>query len=710
MRALVLSAALAIVGAASAASAQDAAAAVDAERLTNAEAEPGQWMSYGRTYGEQRWSPLAEIDAETVGRLGLAWYADYDTNQPQESNPLFIDGVLYTSTAWSKVYAFDARTGEQLWFYDPKVPGEWNVNVCCGLDNRGVAAWDGKIYLGTLDGRLIALDAETGEEIWSVMTVDQTDPYSITMAPRVVKGRVLIGQSGAEMGVRGYVSAYDVETGEMDWRFYTVPGNPALGFENDAMRMAAETWTGQWWFVGGGGTVWDSIVYDPITDLVYVGVGNGSPWNQHYRSPEGGDNLFLSSIVALRPDTGEYVWHYQTTPGDTWDFTATQQIMIADLEVDGRTRRVLMQAPKNGFFYVLDAATGELISANAYATMNWATHVDLETGRPAEVPEARFGDTGEPFNMIPGPAGAHAWHPMAYSPETGLVYIPVQDMWFVWATDPNYQPAEVGFNLGTYLGAVPGFAEANPDAPSGFTGFLQAWDPVEGREVWRTGVRQGPTGGALATGGGLVFQGNSTEQKLVAYSATDGAALWSADLQTGVVAAPITYELDGRQYVAISVGGQAEGGYYAPNYSRLLVYALGGTAVLPEPVTYEPPPLDPPDQFASADAISHGAEVFGVRCAICHGQGGAARATFPDLRRSGALHDQGLFDAIVLEGVLAAKGMASFDAVLAPADTEALRAYLVDRAIEERDNPAPVGFVFAPDPRGEEEPEGAAGP
>jgi PQQ-dependent dehydrogenase (methanol/ethanol family) len=339
---------------------------VDAARLSAADSEPGQWMSHGRTYDEQRFSPLKQITTDNVKDLGLAWFADLDTNRGQEATPIVVDGTMYITTAWSKVKAYRAATGEKLWEYDPQVPGAWGVNACCDVVNRGVAVWEGKVFVGTLDGRLVALEAPTGKVLWDVNTIDREKPYTITGAPRVVKGNVLIGNGGAELGVRGYVSAYDAATGKLNWRFYTVPGNPAMPFENPALEMAAKTWNGEWWTLGGGGTVWDSMAYDPQLDLLYIGVGNGSPWNHTYRSQGKGDNLFLSSIVALKPEDGSYVWHYQSTPGESWDHTATQQIVLADLEIDGMKRRVVMQAPKNGFFYVLDAKDGTLISAKNF--------------------------------------------------------------------------------------------------------------------------------------------------------------------------------------------------------------------------------------------------------------------------------------------------------------------------------------------------------
>ncbi len=366
-------------------------ATVDSERVTNANSEPGNWLAHGRTYDESRFSPLTKINADNVGELGLAWYFDTGTDRGLEASPIVVDGVMYTSGSWSVVFANNAKTGELIWSYDPKVPKEWGAKACCDVVNRGVAVWKGRVYVGTIDGRLIALDAVTGEVAFDVNTIDRTKPYTITGAPRIVNDKVIIGNGGAEYGVRGYVTAYDTTSGEQVWRFYTVPGDPEQPFENPILEEAAKTWTGRWWTMGGGGTVWDSMAYDPELNLLYIGVGNGSPWNQFLRSPGGGDNLFLSSVVALNPDTGEYVWHYQTTPGDTWDYTATQHMILADLMIEGEVRKVIMQAPKNGFFYVLDRVTGEFISADAYVPITWATSVDPETGRPVETEEnARY--------------------------------------------------------------------------------------------------------------------------------------------------------------------------------------------------------------------------------------------------------------------------------------------------------------------------------
>ena len=673
-----------------AASVLTAPANVNAARLTNAASEPSQWMTYGGTYEEQRFSRLSQINRGNVKQLGLVWFADYDTNLRQDGTPLYIDGVIYVSTAWSKVYAFDAHSGRKLWEYDPKTPGQWIRNVCCGIVNRGIAAWNGKIYLGTLDGRLVAIDARTGKEAWSVLTIDKSKHYSITSAPRVANGKVLIGESGGEYGVRGYVSAYDAQTGKLDWRFYTVPGNPKDGFENAAMQKAAATWSGQWWKLGGGGTVWDAILYDPRTDLVYFGTGNGSPWNDRYRDPKSGDDLYLATILAVKLSTGEYAWHYQTTPADTWDYDAVSPMVIADLTIDGQRRHVLMQPCKNGFFYMLDAATGKLLRAAPFTDVNWADGVDMKTGRPRVVDGARF-PVGKPFNLAPGVQGAHGWQGNAFSPVTGLLYIPTQRAYFPMIADASFTPNPVGYNLGLDFTAPLTYYAAHPRDKNGFTSYLQALDPVTGKQVWKTPEGEGGAGGALATAGGLVFQGGGSAPEFRAFDARTGEKLWSSNTETGMMAPPITYELDGKQYVAASVGGAPTGGYYAPNYSRMLVFSLGGKAVLPPAQPYTPPPLDPPPETASPAVVKAGGQHYAQYCAACHGDQGQTRgANFPDLTRTPLLHSQEGFDQIVLKGVLAQRGMASFAEALQPADTQAIRAYIISRANEIKKHPPPA--------------------
>ena len=689
--------ALAVMGCRSSAPEEVAAAgpaSVDAARLISAEGDPGQWMAHGRTYGEQRFSPLDQINTTTVGKLSLAWFADLDSRRGQEATPLVVDGVLYVSTAWSKVKAYEAATGKPLWAFDPAVPGEWAVHACCDVVNRGVAVWQGKVFVGSFDGRLIALDAATGRKLWDVNTIDRTKPYTITGAPRVVKGKVIIGNGGAEFGVRGYVSAYDANTGDMAWRFYTVPGNPADGFESPALKMAATTWSGEWWKLGGGGTVWDSMAYDPELDLLYVGVGNGSPWNHLIRSEGKGDNLFLASIVALDPDDGSYVWHYQTSPGESWDHTATQHIIVADLALNGQMRRVVMQAPKNGFFYVLDAKTGALISAEKFTDISWATHVDMKTGRPVETPGARFYKTGEPFASLQSPNGAHTWHPMSFSPQTGLVYIPVHRQNYTFTHDAAFTPSPLTTNLGIRRAAAlpdpAAQAAALRTTLASVGGPLIAWDPIRQREVWRAEREGAANGGVLATAGGLVFQGTGTGE-FMALDAANGKSLWSTQTQTGVIAPPMSYMVGGVQYVAIMVGtggswamsgAQANAkGNSLPNVSRLLVYALGGTTKLPTPDPRPVRPLAPPPATAPAATVARGEAEYRNYCGRCHGPVGAMNfGILPDLRYSAALGSKDTWAAVVLGGALKANGMASFAEVLDATEADAIRAYVIAQA------------------------------
>ncbi len=662
-------------------------AAVNADRLVNAEAEPGSWMSHGRTYSEQRFSPLDSINTGNISRLGLAWYADLDTNRGQEATPLMVDGALYVSTAWSRVKAYDAKTGRLLWQYDPQVPGGRAVNACCDVVNRGVAVWDGKVFVGTIDGRLIALDSKTGKVLWDVVTVDQSKPYTITGAPRVVKGKVLIGNGGAEFGVRGYVSAYDANTGEMAWRFYTVPGNPADGFEAPILEEAAKTWSGEWWALGGGGTVWDSMSYDPELDLLYIGVGNGSPWNHSLRSEGKGDNLFLASIVALDPDDGSYRWHYQVSPGETWDHTATQQMILANLTIDGAERRVLMQVPKNGFFYVLDRETGQLISAKNVTEIAWASHVDLATGRPVERPEARYNLTGRIFRSTHNPNGVHTWHSMSYSPQTGLVYLPIHGTPFEFGKPAEYQPVKLATNSGADFSS-----NAMLDAKwvdENTYGRLIAWDPVAQREVWRVERAGQANGGALSTAGGLVFQGTGSGE-FTAIDARTGEQLWSFPAQTGIIAAPISYAIDGEQYVAITVGtggswamiGGAGNmkGYALPNVSRVLVFKLDGKLQLPAAPAMVRPPIDPPPATAAPEVVARGAPLYETWCGSCHGAGVVGVGLLPDLRRTPMLRAPEQFEQVVIGGAREPHGMASFREVFSSEDVQAILAYVTLRA------------------------------
>jgi quinohemoprotein ethanol dehydrogenase len=648
---------------------------IDDAALSNADKFTGDWITHGRNYSETRFSPLNQINAGNVKNLGLAWSMDTETTRGLEATPIVVDGVMYTTASWSVVFALDARTGKLLWKWDPQVPRQSGQKACCDVVNRGVAVYKGKVYVGTLDGRLVALDAETGKVVWQVVTVDQSLPYTITGAPRVVKGKVLIGNGGAEMGVRGYISAYDADTGKLAWRFYTVPGDPSKSFESPALERAAKTWTGEWWKIGGGGTVWDSMAYDPEFDLLYVGTGNGSPWNRNIRSPGGGDNLYLSSIVALRPETGEMVWYYQTTPGDSWDFTATQHIILADLNIDGRKRKVLMQAPKNGFFYVLDRTNGELLSARPYVTVSWAKEVDKKTGRPIENPGVRYKDAAA--IMKPGPLGGHNWQPMSYNPQTGLVYIPAQDTLFIYSPDKKFQYRPGTWNLGVDFTL---FKEPPPPTP----GFLLAWDPVNQKERWKIPYKTFWNGGTLTTAGNLVFQGTA-DGRFVAYSADKGEKLWEAGVGTGIIASPVTYEVDGVQYVSIMAGwggaypltgGNATGD--APSPGKLLTFSLNGKQQLPEPLARRSRSVTAIESNASPERIEAGANLFAQWCIVCHGIGAAGGGATADLRYSSpATFDK--YADIVLEGKYQSVGMPSFKRWLTAADVEAIRAYVLKR-------------------------------
>jgi quinohemoprotein ethanol dehydrogenase len=668
-------------------------AQVDAARLIAADREPGNWMSYSRTYSEQRFSPLDQINATNVGSLKLAWYYDLDTSRGQEATPLVVDGVMYTSTAWSMVKALDAKTGRLLWSYDPQVSREILIKICCDAVNRGVAVWKGKVFVGTLDGRLIALDAANGKSVWSVQTFDRSKPYTITSAPRAINDRIIIGSSGSEYGVRGFISAYDANTGRLVWRFYTVPGDPSKPFEAPILRKAAKTWHGQWWKAGGGGTVWGAIAYDPDLDLIYFGTANGVEWVQKYRSPGGGDNWFLASILAVKASTGEYAWHYQVVPGDVWDYDTTQDMVLANLTINGRARKVLMHAAKDGFFYVLDRRTGELISAKPFVPVTWADGIDLKTGRPIERRTARYDKTGKAVDISPHPNGAHNWQPMAFNPHTGLIYIPTQEESLTFAVDPTYKRSPIGPNIGISLsGGVPLTEPAAKKAAwDREKGYLLAWDPVRQRAVWRAQHLAPWNGGVLTTAGNLVAQGD-TLGNLNVYRADSGQKLWSMPVQTAIMAGPMTYEVDGQQYIAVLAGwggGYAilggelskKSGGHEHNRGRILAFKLRGTASLPA-VPVEPAKvLNPPAQTADAATIDSGRKLYGRYCLVCHGADVVSGGVNPDLRYSGFLGNNGWFK-IVLDGALKEQGMVSFSQVLEHQKADAIRSYVIQRAID----------------------------
>ena len=663
--------------------------AVDSKNpLVDFNSSPNEWLLHGRTYAEERHSPLDQINTSNVDQIGLSWSFETGTNRGHETTPIVKDGVMFITAPWSVVHALDAKTGDLLWTHDPQVERAWANNACCDVVNRGVALYENSIFFGTIDGRLISLDKDTGNENWSILTIDKSRPYTITGAPRIVKGNVIIGNGGGEFGVRGYVTAYDVDSGDELWRFYTVPGNPNEPFESPEMEIAAKTWSGgKWWEYGGGGTVWDSMAYDPALDTLYIGTGNGSPWNRYVRSPGGGDNLYLSSIVALDPDTGDYKWHYQTTPGDSWDYTATQHMILADLEINGQMRKVIMQAPKNGFFYVIDRTNGELISAENYVPINWATHVDMETGRPVENPANNYFDT--PALTTPGPLGGHNWQPMAFNPDTGLVYIPAQEMLFVYSHDKDFEYNPKTWNTGQQIEMT--YLPKNPDelamVDKATFGYLLAWDPVAQKEVWREQYQRPWSGGLLSTAGDLVLQGTS-DGRFIAFNAASGEILWSVDTGQGIIAPPITYMIDEEQYIAIQVG---YGGAYAlagafpsanknpAQNGRMLVFKLGGEEMSPPVQSIAKVNPVVPSMTTDALTIARGEYEYHEHCQFCHGAGVIGGGVIPDLRYLDEVGHK-TFLGVILGGMHSEKGMASFKDVLSLEQANQIQAYIISQA------------------------------
>ena len=583
---------------------------VDDGTLLNAGKTGDQWLMAGGNYEATRYSPLKQIDASNVSRLGLAWYYDTDSLPGTlEASPVISNGILYGTVTWGAVFAVDARTGKEKWRWDPHMghqnfpPGsEGNPDkvrtgpsLCCGPGNRGVAVYDGKVYVGTLDARLVALDAETGKVDWDVPTAEKNTDYSITGAPLIVKGKVIIGNGGGEFAVRGYISAYDAETGKLDWRFYTVPGDPSKPFENKAMEAAAKTWSPdiQWWKLGGGANPWNAISYDPQLDLLYFGTGQPGPWVQKYRSSMGQDNLYTNSIIAVKPETGKFVWYFQTTPGDEWDFDSIADLVLADIKIDGKVRHVIMQAPKNGYFYVIDRKTGKFISGAALQKITWAKGLDPKTGRPIINPEAHYGTDGT--IIWPGPGGGHVWQGMSYNPQTQLVYItPGMASSFNYVQAKEFKPELGQYNWGIVFrdaagrGTGPRAAGANgapppppqPRMPPAGN-FLVAWDPVTETARWRVPATGG--GGTMTTAGNLVFA-ESNGGDFEAFSADKGEKLWSVKLVPGF-ANPVTYVLDGKQYVSILAGRAGKG--------LLYTFALDGKVPVPPPPA-PPAPAQPP--------------------------------------------------------------------------------------------------------------------
>ncbi|WP_311270470.1 PQQ-dependent dehydrogenase, methanol/ethanol family [Sphingobium sp. WCS2017Hpa-17] len=650
---------------------------------TDAALNPNDWTGFGRTGGEQHYSPLDSIDSGNVAKLGLVWSMDLPP-QNSVSAPLAIDGVLYTATGYTVVRAIDAVSGKLLWEYDSKAAEASGRKLRQGWGIRGLAYGEGRIFVGTHDGRLLAIDAKTGKLAWSSRTLPIDNASFISGPPRYFAGKVIIGFGGGDVSsVRGYVTTYDARTGKQLWRFYTVPGNPKDGFENKAMEIAARTWAGDWWKYGGGGTVWNAMTYDVSTDSIILGVGNGSPWNHKVRSEGKGDNLFLASVVALDAKTGVYKWHYQVNPGESWDYNASMDMELADLTIDGKLRQVLMTAPKNGFFYVIDRTNGKLISAEPFVKVSWAKRIDLKTGRPVEDPDARYPD-GKTFTMWPGPVGAHTWLPMAFNPKAGLVYIPAIEM----ATSYN----DVGITKANWVrapgNAVDGAAIPNfvvKDAgPTNATSALVAWDPVRQRAAWKVPTPGPWNGGVMTTAGNLVFQGRIDGQ-FNAYAADSGKPLWRFAAQAPVTAPPISYAVNGKQYVTVITGmgtsGAAFGALlpvsidYRTQARRILTFALDGKATLPKadvvPLTPIADPAFKPDPVVEA----RGMLTYARHCAVCHGVDVIAAGHAPDLLASAVPLDPMAFATVVRDGALVTNGMPRFEE-FGDAELAALRQYI----------------------------------
>ncbi|CAA0106982.1 Quinohemoprotein alcohol dehydrogenase ADH IIB [Zhongshania aliphaticivorans] len=665
---------------------------------TSTEIESVDWPMHGNDVYEQRYSVLSDINTDNVSKLGLAWFHDLPEDRGQEATPIVIDGVIYTTSAWNHVHAFLAETGEVLWEYDPKVPKSTGVKGCCDAVTRGLAYHDGGVYLATLDGRLIALDAKTGGMRWSVNTVDSSLNYTITGAPRVAKGKVFIGNGGAEYGVRGYITAYDINSGDLVWRFYTVPGTNNHETGTEPQDLMDETWSKGNSSLEKGGTVWDTIVYDPDTNSLLFGVGNGSPWNPNIRSPGGGDNLFLSSIVSVDADTGKYKWHYQTTPGEAWDFTATQPIVLANINIDGLDRKVAIQAPKNGFLYVLDRTNGKLISAEKFVDVNWASHIDKSTGRPVINPDAQYWKTGKPALVKPSWMGGHNWHPMAFDPNSNTLYIPAQNTSFPYLAEDEQTPSKLAVNLGVDTKAAnlpdnPKVIAAVKDATSG---SLLARNVLTGEDLWQVEYPGVWNGGVLATKGGLVFQGSATGY-VNAYNSKNGHLLWRFNAQTGVVAPPVTFKVNGQQYIAVNAGwggimplmtgvltqDAAQG--YPVNKSRLLVFKIGGHTNLPDDkrATLE---IQASTLLGDPAAITKGFEIYDRYCINCHGAGAVGGGVIPDLRFSGFNRAPNAWLSVVRDGILESRGMVSYKDELSDEDIESVRQYILERAKYAKDS------------------------
>ena len=651
--------------------------------------EPGSWLSYGQTYKEQRFSTLSQIRKDNIGQLGLAWQKTLGgSTERMQGTPLVADGVMYVTSGWSIVYALNAKTGEEIWRYDPKTDRQYVKLSCCGgVVNRGAAVYKGKVYVGTFDGRLIAIDATTGELVWDVDTYHPSalGRFNITGAPRAAANKIFIGQGSSESGHRrGYVSAYNAETGELEWRFYLVPGDPSLPFEHPELEMASKTWGGEWWKYGGGGTAWSSLVYDEELNTLYIGVGNGAPWPREIRSPGGGDDLFLTAIVAVDADTGSMKWYYQTVPGDNWDYSAAMDITLGELEVDGQLTKVLLQAPKNGFFYVIDRTNGKLLRAHPYTEgITWATHVDMKTGRPVENPDTAY--ENNPQWILPANAGAHNWEPMSWEQEKGLMYFYYHDYANFYSLDEafaktgQYKINPIGLSLGVGVGAYRQELEKKANPRPETKGFLGAFDPLTGEYRWRLQLDSAFNGGVLATTTGLLFHGEG--QGIFAARDTDtGDLLWQYDAFGSFSSSVMSYAIEGTQYVATMISGSLK--YDRPG--ALLVFNLGGIDNLDTPPLRDYSIPEPPKTDLDETVIAKGNTLYHEHCALCHrglGQLSIVATAVPDLRRMSIdTHEQ--FTAIVLGGSKKSLGMPSFANTLDNTSSEAIRAFVISKARE----------------------------
>ena len=642
------------------------------------------WPAFGRTYGEQHYSPLTDINLDNVKDLGLVWSVDLPPGNPA-TGPIEVGGTVYLASGYSVVRAIDVETGKVKWTYDPKAPEASGIRLRQGWGSRGIAYWNHKVITATQDGRLIALDENSGQPVWSVQTLPDGAPMFISGPPRVFDGKVIIGNAGSdESAVRGFVTAFDADSGRPLWKFFTVPGNPANGFEDEAQEMAAKTWSGDWWKYGGGGSVWNAITYDKANDQILIGTGNGAPWNHKIRSMGKGDNLFVCSIVALDAKTGKYKWHYQVNPGESWDFNAAMDMELADLVIDGKPRQVVMTAPKNGFFYVIDRKDGKLISAEPFVDVTWAKGIDIKSGRPIENPGVRYESGKTTFR--PTPLGAHSWMPMAYNPQTKLTYIPAIDL---QATFDDTGITRENFEFAGGMGLSPGVGYSIDAGGKSVTGWLIAWDPVAQKARWKLPMETHGNGGIMTTAGQLVFQGRP-DGGFSAYDATNGKRVWNFDARAGVVAPPISYRHKGRQYVTVVAGIGTSVGLFGPMFAqygidyrtqarRVLTFAIGGKEQLPPRTPYRATAFNDPDFKLDPALAERGEGIFGGRCAVCHGTGAIAGGTAPDLRGSAAVADPDTFRQIVKEGALVANGMPQFGE-FHPDQIEALRHYLRSRA------------------------------